>query len=40
MKVEDLIIVSVDDHIVEPPTMYDNHLTAAQKAIAPVVRRD
>ena len=40
MKIEDMIIVSVDDHIVEPPTMYDNHLTQAQKAFAPVMRKD
>jgi predicted TIM-barrel fold metal-dependent hydrolase len=40
MKATDLIIVSVDDHIVEPPTMYDQHLTAAQKTFAPTVNRD
>jgi hypothetical protein len=40
MKTEDLIIVSVDDHIVEPPTMYDNHLTQAQKAFKPELRKD
>ena len=40
MKAEDLIIVSVDDHIVEPPTMWDQHLTAAQKSIAPRVLKD
>jgi predicted TIM-barrel fold metal-dependent hydrolase len=40
MKTEDLIIVSVDDHIVEPPTMYDNHLTQAQKTFAPELRKD
>ena len=40
MKVEDLIIVSVDDHIVEPPTMYDAHLTVAQKAFAPKFLKD
>ena len=40
MNTENLIIVSVDDHIVEPPTMYDNHLTQAQKAFAPVMRKD
>ncbi len=40
MKVEDLIIVSVDDHIVEPPNMYDNHLTGPQKAFAPEMRKD
>ena len=26
MNVEDMILVSVDDHIVEPPTLFDNHL--------------
>lgn len=40
MKIEDLIIVSVDDHIVEPPTMFENHLTQAQKSFAPEVRKD
>ena len=40
MKLEDLIVVSVDDHIVEPPTMFDNHLTQAQKSFAPEVRKD
>lgn len=40
MKVEDLIIVSVDDHIVEPPTMYDQHLSVQHKAIKPELRRD
>ncbi len=40
MKVEDLILVSVDDHIVEPPDMYENHLTEAQKSFAPVMRKD
>lgn len=40
VRVEDLIIASVDDHIVEPPNMYDNHLTQAQKSIAPVMRKD
>jgi|LNAP01.1.fsa_nt_gb predicted TIM-barrel fold metal-dependent hydrolase len=40
MKLDDLILISVDDHIVEPPTMYDQHLTAAQKSIAPKVLKD
>jgi predicted TIM-barrel fold metal-dependent hydrolase len=40
MNVEDMIIASVDDHIVEPPTMYDAHLTQAQKAFAPRVHKD
>ena len=40
MKIEDLIIVSVDDHIVEPPTMYDQHLSVQHKALAPELRKD
>lgn len=40
MDLNELIVVSVDDHIVEPPTMWDNHLTVAQKAIAPKLLRD
>ena len=40
MNVEDLVIVSVDDHIVEPPTMYDQHLSVQHKAIKPLLRKD
>ena len=39
MKLNDLILVSVDDHVVEPGNMFDNHLTAAQKASAPKLVR-
>jgi predicted TIM-barrel fold metal-dependent hydrolase len=35
MKTEDMIIVSVDDHIVEPADMFDNHVPAALKDKAP-----
>jgi len=35
VELNDLILVSVDDHIVEPPGLFDNHLTAAQLAKAP-----
>src|SRR5688572_8332911 len=35
MEMDEMIIVSVDDHVVEPPTMFDQHLTAAQKQHAP-----
>jgi len=35
MNVEDLILVSVDDHVVEPPTMFDAHLSAKWKEHAP-----
>lgn len=40
MNVDDLILVSVDDHIVEPPTMFEQHLTVSQKAFAPKVLKD
>jgi predicted TIM-barrel fold metal-dependent hydrolase len=32
---EDLVIASVDDHIIEPPTMFDQHLSAEQRKRAP-----
>ena len=35
MQVEDLILVSVDDHVVEPPTLFDNHLPDKWKEFAP-----
>jgi predicted TIM-barrel fold metal-dependent hydrolase len=37
MKPEDLILVSVDDHVVEPPTMFDQHLAPQWKSRAPRV---
>jgi predicted TIM-barrel fold metal-dependent hydrolase len=40
-KVEDLILVSVDDHVVEPPTLFDAHLPEKWKEFAPkLVHRD
>lgn len=35
MRLEDMIIVSVDDHIVEPPTVFDQHLPRKYKDKAP-----
>lgn len=40
MKAQDLIIASVDDHIVEPPTMYDQHLSVQHQALKPKVYKD
>ncbi len=41
MDKDDLILVSVDDHVVEPPDMFDQHLAAKFKDVAPrVVRTD
>jgi len=39
MRMEEMILVSVDDHVVEPPDMFDNHLTAEYKPKAPKVTR-
>ncbi len=35
MQLDDLIIVSVDDHVVEPPDLFERHLPAKYKDIAP-----
>jgi predicted TIM-barrel fold metal-dependent hydrolase len=35
MHLEDLILVSVDDHVVEPPNLFDNHLPDKWKDLAP-----
>jgi predicted TIM-barrel fold metal-dependent hydrolase len=41
MKAEDLILVSVDDHLVEPPDMFDGRLPAKFVDAAPkVIRRE
>ena len=41
MRIEDLILVSVDDHVVEPPDMFERHLPAKWSDVAPhVVRRE
>ena len=41
MQMDDMILVSIDDHMVEPPDMYDNHVPAKWKDQVPkVVRSD
>lgn len=41
MNIDEMILVSVDDHVVEPPDMFDNHLPAKWKGVAPkLVRKD
>ena len=41
MKLNDLILVSVDDHITEPPTVFENQLPADLLELAPrVIRTD
>lgn len=40
-RAEDLILISVDDHIIEPPDLFDAHLPAKYKDDAPrIVRRE
>ncbi len=39
MRLEDMVLVSVDDHVVEPPDMFDQHLPARWKSRAPRVAR-
>jgi predicted TIM-barrel fold metal-dependent hydrolase len=40
MEMNDMILVSIDDHMVEPPDMYENHLPAKWKDQAPKVVRN
>jgi predicted TIM-barrel fold metal-dependent hydrolase len=41
MELDDLIIVSVDDHVVEPPDMFERHVPAKYQDIAPrLIRKD
>src|SRR4051812_17943525 len=40
MNKDDLVLVSIDDHVVEPPDMFLNHVPAKYKAEAPIVVTD
>jgi predicted TIM-barrel fold metal-dependent hydrolase len=41
MELDDLIIVSVDDHVVEPPDLFERHLPEKYRDIAPrIVHKD
>lgn len=35
MHVDELILVSIDDHVIEPPGMFDNHVPAKYRDQAP-----
>jgi predicted TIM-barrel fold metal-dependent hydrolase len=39
MRTEDLILVSVDDHVVEPPDLFEGRLSAKAQERAPYVKR-
>lgn len=40
MNSDDLILVSVDDHLVEPPSMFDEHTPAKWKGRFPSIERN
>ncbi len=40
MQMEDMILISIDDHAIEPPNMYENHVPAKYKDKAPKVVRN
>ena len=41
MHIDDLILVSIDDHFIEPPDMYKNHVPAKwQDEVPKVVRSE
>ena len=39
MNLEDMILISVDDHVIEPPNMFDAHLPAKWKDQAPRIEK-
>jgi predicted TIM-barrel fold metal-dependent hydrolase len=40
MNVDDLILISIDDHVIEPGNMFDNHVPSKYRNLAPKVVRD
>lgn len=40
MDTNDMILVSVDDHVIEPPTMFDAHISEKYRDQAPSVHED
>jgi predicted TIM-barrel fold metal-dependent hydrolase len=40
MKMNDMVLISVDDHLCEPPTLFDNQLSGDLLASAPKFRTD
>ena len=39
MRLEDMILISVDDHVVEPPDVFENHLPSKYKDVAPRIEK-
>src|SRR5436190_7035563 len=40
MRLDDMILISIDDHSIEPPDMYDRHVPAKWRDQAPKIVRD
>ena len=40
MKMADMVVISTDDHICEPPTLFDNQLSGELLASAPKFKSD
>ena len=40
MQMDDMILVSIDDHMIEPPDLFENHVPAKFKDDAPKVVRN
>jgi predicted TIM-barrel fold metal-dependent hydrolase len=40
MNTSDMILISIDDHVIEPPTMFDAHVPAKYRDLAPRIVRD
>ena len=40
MQMDEMILVSIDDHMIEPPDMYKNHVPAKWKDVVPKVIRN
>ena len=38
MEMNDLILLSVDDHVIEPPNLFDKHLPAKYRDQAPMMK--
>ena len=39
MRLEDMILVSVDDHVVEPPDLFEGRLSSKHADVAPNLSR-
>jgi len=39
MQINDMIMVSIDDHIIEPPHVFENHMPEKYKDVAPKLER-